>query len=216
MPARSTASLLTGTAAGDAAATDELFARHGPRLRLYIAARLGRRLAGRIEADDVVQESLLRALPVLASFEARGDGAFLRLLCTIAGHVLADVARAARRQRRDAPVLRLDRADWSRVGVSESAVAGLGPGPATRAMLSESEARLEAAFAQLSTRHRRAIALRQFEGRSGRELAVLLSCSEAAAHALYRRALLAWAEAAGEGDAGRESSASNRPRGGAQ
>jgi DNA-directed RNA polymerase specialized sigma24 family protein len=40
------------------------------------------------------------------------------------------------------------------------------------------------------------LTLRQFEGRAAREVAGLLGSTEQAVHALYRRALAAWADAA--------------------
>src|SRR6476661_3950978 len=44
---------------GDAAALSELFARHRGRLRRMVDLRLDRRLQGRVDASDVVQEAYL-------------------------------------------------------------------------------------------------------------------------------------------------------------
>src|SRR5215468_2844795 len=56
-----TARLLEQARAGDQAAVNELFARHRARLRRMVEMRLDRRLQGRIDASDVIQESFLDA-----------------------------------------------------------------------------------------------------------------------------------------------------------
>ena len=53
--------LLEQASRGDAAARSQLLVRHRDRLRRMIACRIDRRLTGRIDPSDVVQEVLLRA-----------------------------------------------------------------------------------------------------------------------------------------------------------
>jgi DNA-directed RNA polymerase specialized sigma24 family protein len=115
----------------------------------------------------------------------------------LARHVLADAARAARRRKRDARHVRLDRSGWTRAGLAESALPGDAAGPFTRAALAEGFGVLERTFAALPSRYRRVIVLRQLEQRPAREVATLTGSTEQAVHALYRRALAAWASAAG-------------------
>ncbi|MBI1850325.1 MAG: sigma-70 family RNA polymerase sigma factor [Planctomycetes bacterium] len=178
--------------AGDAGAREALFARHAGRLRLYVRHRLGRALLRCVEPDDVVQETYLRAVGGLERFDGGGDSAFFRFLCALARHVVADVARAARAQKRSARHVRLDRSGWSRVGIGESAVAGSSGGPLTRILAAEDTAILERAFLALPARYRRVIALRQLEGRSARDVAAVMGSTEGAIHALFRRALTEW------------------------
>ncbi len=192
----STAEILTRARRGDDAARDALFARHETRLRLFVRYRLGRVLARRVEVDDVVQETQLRAIAGLHRFDGGGEGDFFRFLRTLARHVIADIARAARSQKRSARLVRLDRSDWSRAGASEGAVASRGSGPLTRALAAEQALTLELAYEALPSDYRRVIALRQFEGRPAREVGAALGSTEGAVHALYRRALLAWAREA--------------------
>jgi hypothetical protein len=52
-----TARLIGQARAGDAAARNDLFARHRGRLRRMVEMRLDRRLAGRIDASDVIPPS---------------------------------------------------------------------------------------------------------------------------------------------------------------
>jgi DNA-directed RNA polymerase specialized sigma24 family protein len=131
---------------GDGEAAGVLFERHVGPLRLYVRHRLGRALAARVEVDDVVQETFLRALQDLARDSRIGEYAFSRTLCMLARHVLADAARAARRLKRDARHVRLDRSGWTRAGLAESALPGGAEGPFTRAALAEGMRRIEEAW----------------------------------------------------------------------
>jgi len=166
----------------------------GPRLRLVLAHMAGPRLRAHVELDDLAQETMLRAL---SSANAPVDEAELwRWLVAIARHVAIDAARALRARRHATNSVRLERADWSRIGMRESRVAARGPGASTLVAAHEDEGRLLQAFARLSPEHRRVIGLRQFEGLSAAEAAVRLHRTETAVHSLYRRALLAWDAAA--------------------
>ena len=190
-----TTRLLIGRARdGDEQALNDLFARHAGRLRLYVHQRLGRSLARRLDVDDVVQETYMRAFTSLEDKEFTGESAFFRYLASVARHTILDAARAARTLKRSGGVVQLERSDWTR------AMPGDPParidGPATRAVLAEDSLRLEQTFLELPANYRRVITLRQLEQLSAREVADRTGSSEQAVHALYRRALSAWARAA--------------------
>ncbi|MCH8045678.1 MAG: hypothetical protein IID44_18360 [Planctomycetes bacterium] len=55
-----TSALLTRAAGGDQAALDELFGRYRERLKRMVRLRLNRRLAGRVDDSDVLQEAFPR------------------------------------------------------------------------------------------------------------------------------------------------------------
>lgn len=186
-----TAGLLLRIRAGDEEAWTPLFERFHGRLRLYVRHRLGRALGARVEVEDVVQETWLRAFAAVEGFEAAGESAFLRFLTTLARHVIADLARAARAAKRDGRERRLDRTAWSTAG-GAAAVAARTRGPATRVEAAEEARLLEEAFARLSPEHRVVIALRQFEQLPAAEVAARTGRTTGAVHALYRRALTAW------------------------
>ena len=190
-PAVDASTPLARAARGDRAACDALFVRHAEKLGLYVEHRLERALARRVAVEDVVQETFLRAWRDLGAATLSGEGAFFGWLTAIAGHVIVDVARAARAQKRPGEGLALERGSWSRTGAVDPADSSAGP--ATRAARAELRTHLRAAFLALSPQHRRVIALRQFEQRSAREAAPRLGCTELAVHALFRRALDAWA-----------------------
>src|SRR5437763_14614661 len=56
-----TEELLRRAGDGDAAARQQLLARHRDRLRRMVAVRLDQRLAARVDPSDVVQEALIEA-----------------------------------------------------------------------------------------------------------------------------------------------------------
>ena len=83
---------------GDTAAFERLADAFRPRLEALIRSRLGSKLRPRIETDDIVQETLLRALRSLSAYEDQGPGSFFRWLGGIANHVIME---AAKREKRD-------------------------------------------------------------------------------------------------------------------
>jgi len=160
-----------------------------PRLRLLFAHLAGRKLRERIEADDLVQETFLRALGSAASLppQSAGEAELWRFLVHLARHVAIDAARALRAAKRS---------DRSSAGPPASQVAAHTRGPATRVAEAESLERLQSAYLQLTPVHRRVIGLRQFEGLSAAQAGERMGRSEVAVHSLYRRALEAWESAA--------------------
>jgi len=64
-----TARLLEQARAGDQAALNEIFAQHRTRLRRMVELRLDRRLQGRIDASDVIQEDIRELFPATVEIE---------------------------------------------------------------------------------------------------------------------------------------------------
>jgi len=169
-----------------------------PRLRLLFAHLAGRKLRERVEPDDLVQETFLRALGSAHSLppQSAGEAELWRFLVHLARHVAIDAARASRAQKRAGGEQRLARSDWSTAGPHASQLAERTRGPATRVAESESLEQLAAAYLRLAPEHRRVIGLRQFEGLTAAEAAARMGRSEVAVHSLYRRALESWESAA--------------------
>lgn len=191
--------------AGDASSQDPSstalglrLAAQSARLRLLLQHLAGRAVRSRVDLDDLVQEVLLRALSAPGGLPAEepGEAALYRWLTRIARNTVIDVARAIRTRKREAHVEPLARSDWSRSGIHAERLGDPGPGPATRVAAAEEERRLERAFETLAPDHRRVIGLRQFEGLTAEDAAARMGRSTTAVHSLYRRALLAWEEAA--------------------
>src|SRR5262249_45004872 len=87
--AEETDRLLRQAAAGDQSAWGELLTRHQQRLRCMVAIRLDRRLQGRIDPSDVVQEAFLTASLQLARSVEEAAIPFYLWLRLVTGQKLA-------------------------------------------------------------------------------------------------------------------------------
>ncbi len=96
----STYGLLERIRAGDEAAFTILFRKYSPRLAAVIHYKLGHKLQGRVEVEDILQETFVTALRQLPGFSYRGPGSFMKWLSRIAEHVIVDSARYHARQKR--------------------------------------------------------------------------------------------------------------------
>src|SRR6478672_3740202 len=72
-PAATMAALMVRAAGGDAPAWGALLTQHEERLRRMVGFRLDRRLAGRIDAADVVQEGFVEAADHRAEYFRRPE-----------------------------------------------------------------------------------------------------------------------------------------------
>src|SRR5215472_13414041 len=85
--------LLQGAAHGDREALGKLLARHRGRLRRMIAVRLDRRLQGRIDPSDVIQEAYLDATVRLPDYLKQPAMPFFLWLRFLAGQKLLELHR---------------------------------------------------------------------------------------------------------------------------
>lgn len=159
--------------AGEQGAFDELVDSHWTTLESFVRSRLGEQLATRVEVEDIVQESLLRAFRSISSFELRGDSSVLNWLCGIAKHVILE---AASRCRRDNPVA-LD------FEVDDQA-----PSPSHAARREERFDRLQQALDSLSPEYREVVLLVRVDGLPVREVAKKLNRTPHAVSNLLLRA----------------------------
>lgn len=174
--------------AGDRSAYDQLFARVAARLGLYVRARLGPGLRGRLEPEDVLQEVYLEAHRSFAGFEARGERAFMRWLCGIAEHRLRDLSDRFSARKRAAP-------GPAAPSSALAALPGSGPGPSTACDGARSQARLLEALQALTAEERDAILLRYVRDLTLREVASELGRSEPTVRRVLARALVRLGEA---------------------
>lgn len=89
---RYTFGLLERFRSGDRSAATELLSAQGERLRKAIRARLPKDSRFLVDEDDILQETICRALQSLPRFEWRGKGAFLAWLVGIAVNTLREEA----------------------------------------------------------------------------------------------------------------------------
>jgi RNA polymerase sigma-70 factor (ECF subfamily) len=98
--------LLTQARAGSEKARGQLFERYRNYLTLLARVQIGRRLQGKVDPLDVVQETFLTAHRDFARFRGKTEGELLGWLRQMLAADLADVARRYTAQRRD---VRLER-----------------------------------------------------------------------------------------------------------
>ncbi len=94
---RSTEELVARAQGGDPAAREALFRRYRPRLERLVHGHLPRNLCGANDTQDIVQNSLCRALEHLDRYDYRHEGAFLAWLRAIVRHVIVDMLRRTHR-----------------------------------------------------------------------------------------------------------------------
>lgn len=181
-PLENTATLLEGARLGDAAARERLFARYLPVLRRWAHHRLPHTARDLRDTDDLVQDTLLRALRRLDHFEHRGEGAFLAYLRRILLNTIRDgVRRSAVRPR--PTTIADDLADHA-------------PSALDQAIGAERVARFERALEKLGPEPRQAVILRLEFGFSYQQVADALGRPSAeAARMTVARAVVALAKA---------------------
>lgn len=146
-----------------------------------------RSVGDRADADDVVQETFVRAWRSLDSL--RDHGAALGWLCRIASNVAADLHRA--RGRRRARSLDLSTEDG--VALVEQ-IASDDPDPEKRAVDSQLARAALALVGELSEKHRMVLLLREVDGMSYTEIAEALELSVGTVESRLHRARAALAK----------------------
>jgi RNA polymerase sigma factor (sigma-70 family) len=94
----STAELLTKVKAGNRSAENEIARRNLPELRRWARGRLPASLRDRDDTEDIVQETLVRALRRLPMLEIPHGGAFQSYLRTALRHRVVDAVRRSQRR----------------------------------------------------------------------------------------------------------------------
>jgi len=141
--------------------------------------RLAYRMTGNEQdAEDVVQESFLRAYKQLGRFESRAN--FGTWLYRITANCCVDLMRARQARHDQSRGESLDLA-------FEQLPAGDGPGPERLAESAEIERRVQTALVALSPLERAAFTLRHYEGRTIDEISATLGLGTSAAkHSVFR------------------------------
>jgi RNA polymerase sigma-70 factor (ECF subfamily) len=142
--------------------------------------RLAHRMTGNAsDAEDVVQDTFLKAYRQLSRFESRAN--FSTWLHRIAVNCSIDLIRA--RPHREAGH---DAADLEQLGAGEAADAGR-PSPERLMLSAEVQARITGAMSALSRMERAAFVLRHFEGQSIDEISQALGLkTNATKHSIFR------------------------------
>jgi RNA polymerase sigma-70 factor (ECF subfamily) len=185
--------LLQRVAAGDQEVWGELLMRYQERLRTMVSLRLDRRLQGRIDPSDILQEANLQASLQLADYLKHPTMPFFLWLRLITGQRMVALHRhhlgtQARDAGREVSLYR-----GALPGASSAALAAQLLGQETRpseaAMRAELSIRLQEALNTMDPLDREVLVLRHFEQLSNREIAQVLAIRESAASKRYVRAL---------------------------
>jgi RNA polymerase sigma-70 factor (ECF subfamily) len=174
MDATEAAAVLARARQGDSDAFRALVEQHSRSV-----FRLAFRMTGNEQdAEDVVQESFLRAYRQLGRFESRAN--FGTWLYRIVSNCSVDLMRS-KQARHDQ--VRGDSLDESAMELPAADV----PGPERMAQSAEIETRVQRALRELSPLERAAFTLRHYEGRSIDEISATLGLGTSAAkHSVFR------------------------------
>jgi RNA polymerase sigma-70 factor (ECF subfamily) len=166
---------------GDQEALDGLCARYIPRLQRWAHGRVPPAARGAVQTHDLVQDTLIRVLERLPSFEPRHEGAFQGYVRTALWNRIRDIARQYQRKGGQHPL--------------DSDIAGHEHSPLDLAIGLETLERFEAALERLRPEERDLIIARIEMGLPHIEIAAMFDKpSVAAAHMALSRALVRLAE----------------------
>jgi RNA polymerase sigma-70 factor (ECF subfamily) len=185
--------LLQQAARGDSQEWGLLLERHRARLRRMVALRLDRRLQGRVDASDVIQETFLEAAERLPEYLREPAMPFFLWLRFLTGQKMLQLHRQhLGTQMRDAGrEISLYRGALPEASSAALAANLLGHDtrPSEAAIRAERKIRLQEALNSMDPLDREVLALRHFEQLNNAETAQALGVQEAAASKRYIRAL---------------------------
>lgn len=185
--------LLQRAAGGDETALRDLFARYRDRLKRMVHLRLSRRLQGRIDDSDILQEAYLDVSKKLAEYAKNPTIPFYLWLRHMTGLKLAEVHRRhLGSQMRDADrEVTLHRGGLPEADSVSLAAQLLGKltSPSRAAIKAETRLYVQEALNSMDPIDREVLALKHFEQLSTSEIAEVLGLSKAGAGSRYLRAI---------------------------
>ncbi len=182
-----------GTDRATAQDAGSLFMDHWDRLRRMVEIRLDRRLHGRVDPSDVLQEAYIEFARSLPGFLRNPEIPIFLWIRHITGVRLKAVHRRhlgtrVRDAGRDVGLGRLVMPHASSVSLAAQLLGGL-TSPSRAAERAELQARVQDALDDLAPLDREVLCLRHFEQLSNAEVAQVLGIGETAASNRYVRAL---------------------------
>lgn len=188
-----TRDLLRQAGAGDEQALAELFAHHRDRLRQMVRLRLDRRLQGRLDPSDVLQEAYLVFSRRFADYAQNPTVPFYLWLRSLTGQKLIDMHRQhlGAKMRDAAQEVSLYRGALPQASSVSLAAQLLGrlTSASRAAIRAETQIRVQEALNSMDPMDREVLTLRHFEMLSNEEAAQVLGLSKSAASNRYIRAL---------------------------
>ncbi len=185
--------LLERVRANDADAVAEVFGRFRDRLRRMVRLRLDRRLQGRVDPSDILQEAYLDVAARAAEYAAKPEMPFFLWLRMITGQRLLEIHRRhLQTKMRDATQeVSLFGGALPQANSMSLAAQLLGrlTTASAAAMRAELQLQLQQTLNAMDPIDREILALRHFEELNNNETATVLELSKAAASNRYIRAL---------------------------
>src|SRR5262245_55315537 len=187
------ADLLQRATAGDQQALALLFAHYRERLRRLVRLRLDRRVAGRVDTSDVLQDTYLDLARRFPEYAAAPTVPFYIWLRALTGQRLVDLLRRhLGAQMRDAgqevSLCHGALPAASSASLAQHLLAGL-TSPTQAAIRSEMQLRLQEALNSMDPIDREVVVLRHFEELTNVEAAEVLHIEPSAASKRYIRAI---------------------------
>jgi RNA polymerase sigma-70 factor (ECF subfamily) len=167
---------------GEREASDRLLEEHRGRLETWVRRQIGARLRSRADAEDIVQDTFLRAFESIGRFSWTHDDSFFQWLCAIARHLIWNAS-----QRGSSRELSLSIDPPQR-----------GAAPSTAMRREERFDRLERALRDLRPEEREVVRLARMEGLKAREIAERLGRPEPTVRSLLARAFRKLRDSIGE------------------
>jgi RNA polymerase sigma-70 factor (ECF subfamily) len=185
--------LLCRATAGDSAALGELFAHYRARLRQMVRLRLDRRMAGRLDPSDVLQEAYLDVAHRFPEYAASPAVPFYIWLRELTGQRLIELHRRhlgakMRDAGREVSLYRGALPQASSASLAQQLLAGL-TSPTQAAVRSEMQFKLQDALNSMDPIDREVVVLRHFEELSNLDTAAVLGIEPSAASKRYLRAI---------------------------
>jgi len=204
--------LLRRAGGGDQDAVAALFAIHRERLEQMVRPRMDRRLQGRIDASDVLQETYLEAARRVGEFAREPTTSVYLWLRFLTAQKLVDLARRhlGSKMRDAGQEISLYRGALPQASSVCLAAQLLGDftSPSRAVIRAETQLRVQEALNSMDPIDREVLALRHFELLSNGEVAQVLGLTKAAASNRYVRALKRMKDVLSAGSVG----SARRPR----
>jgi RNA polymerase sigma-70 factor (ECF subfamily) len=186
--------LLAQASRGDARALGALLARHRNRLHLMVRLRLDRRLRGRLDPSDVIQEAYLEATARFAEYRRDPAMSFALWLRFLTAQKLVFLHRHHLGVKARDVCKEISLYQGALPGATAAALAAQLLGhlstPSEAAIRTERRSRLHEALQRMDALDREVLVLRHFEQLTNDETAQLLGIRPSAASHRYGRALL--------------------------
>jgi RNA polymerase sigma-70 factor (ECF subfamily) len=192
------ADLIQRCRSGDPAAREHLFAAYHHYLHILAVSQMGRHLRAKVDASDLVQQTLLEAHRDFQGFQGASEAELLAWLRRILAHNLFNETRRYTVQGRDAG--REVSLDQVQNGLEHSSLAlgrglaGDTPSPSSVAVRRERAVHLANALGRLPEDYRTVLLLRVFQELPAEEVAQRMERSAGAVRMLQMRALTALRE----------------------